>query len=121
MTNAEFLNRNFGTHYKAWMKCRWYYTPDLAVWMVHFDDGNVRLGWVNSIVGNTVIENFVDPLEKQISAHRDFEENYRLVVDKAQKDKILGVYQYDKEHSDKRRRRIWIKVANSLEEFLQKK
>ena len=120
MTNAAFLNKNFGTSYKAWMKCTWEYSTNLKVWMIEFDE-NIRFGWRNIVIEDRVIENFVLPLERQIPPHRDFTENYRLVVDKAQNYKILGVYKYDKDTSDKRVRRVWIKVANSLEEFLQKK
>lgn len=116
MNNAEFLNNNFGTDYKDWMKCTWSYSSILKVWMVYLD-GQKRYGWVNHISGDQVIEFFVDPLEKQIPPHRYFAETYRLVVDKAQGYKILGVYQYDVKNSRLRTKRVWVKVANSLKEY----
>lgn len=118
MTNAEFLNKNFGTNYKAYMKCTWPYQQNLKVWMIEFD-GKIRYGWENVVLENKITETFVEPLENQISSHRDFSETYRLVVDKAQNYKILGVYKYDEANSIKRTYRIWNKVASTLEEFLQ--
>jgi hypothetical protein len=119
MTNAEFLNENFGTNYKAWMKCRWKYSSKLQVWMLEFDD-KVRYGWKNDIVGNKIIENYVEPLSNMIDAHKDFYEEYRLVVDKSQNFKVLGVYKFDKENSNKLTHRIWVKVSNSIEEMIDK-
>ena len=116
MTNAEFLNHNFGTHYKAWMKCTWPYSADLKVWMIKFDE-NIRYGWKNTITNNMIIEDFVEPLENQIIPHRSFDENYRLVVDKAQDYKILGVYRYDRKNSILRTHRVWEKVSDSLKDF----
>ena len=120
MTNAEFLNMNFGTNYKQWMKCRWPYSDDLKVWMLYFDN-NIRLGWKNEVLDNTITEIFVDSLDRQIMSHRYFEETYRLVVDKAQNYKILGVYKYSKEDSNIRTKRVWKKVAKSLDEFIDQK
>ena len=117
MTNAEFLNNNFGTNYKAWMKCTWRYSSDLKVWMLEFD-GVVRQGWDNKISGDKIIESFVWSLEEQSPSHMDFDETYRLVVDKARDYKVLGVYKYDRENSNKRTYRIWVKVADSLNEFI---
>ena len=119
MTNAEFLNDNFGTNYKAYMKCRWPYSGDLKVWMIEFD-GRVRYGWKNTIAGDKVFEEFVGSEDEILKEHKSFEENYRLVVDKSQNYKILGVYKYNRLNSNMSKYRIWEKVANSLEEFLQK-
>ena len=120
MTNAEFLNRNFGTNYVKWMKCTWQhpYYHKLKVWMIEFD-GNVRYGWKNTVLNNSIVERFVEPLSHQIPAHRSFSETYRLVVDKSRNYKILGVYKYDRINSDLRTKRIWIKVADSLNNFKQ--
>ncbi len=114
MTNAEFLNKNFGTHYYCWMRCTWEYSRTLKVWMVEFD-GRVRYGWKNEIDGNRVIEHFVG--NEMIPPHRSFTETYRLVVNKTRGYAILGVYKYDKQTSDLYTRRIWVKVADSLKEF----
>ena len=47
-THADFLNKAFGTRYKAWMKCSWRYDEQWTVWMVRFNkkDG----GWTNTFV-----------------------------------------------------------------------
>jgi len=55
MTNAEFLNENFGTNYKQWMKCGWYYDDkkEILVWMVNFNktvsSGKGYSGYVDAI------------------------------------------------------------------------
>lgn len=120
MTNAEFLNKNFGTNYKAWMKCTWAY-DDILVWMVRFDK-TVSAGWQNIIVDeNTVKEIYVKSIEKQLETHKSVDVKYRLIVDKAQNYKILGVYEYDTLNSNERTHRIWKKVANTITEFYNKK
>lgn len=120
MTNAEFLNANFGTHYKAYMKCRWKCLPHIEVWMVSLD-AKERYGWKNFILDNKVIEKFVLPEDRKLPTHKTFEERLRLVVDKAQNYKILGVYRYDEINSNMKNCRIWIKEADTLKEFLNAK
>ena len=44
MTNAQFLNENFGTNYNGWMRCSWKYDYKMLVWMVSID-GKVRKEW----------------------------------------------------------------------------
>ena len=39
-THAEFINKVFGTNYKAWMKCSYPYSSNIIVWMVRFDGVN---------------------------------------------------------------------------------
>ena len=119
MTNAEFLNKNFRTNYKAYMKSRWTYSNQLKVWMI-FLDGKVRRGWKNTINGCLVFEEFVSLDEVLLPEDYILEENYRLIVDKAQNYKILGVYKLERINRNVLKNRIWIKVANSLEEFLHK-
>jgi hypothetical protein len=53
-THADFLNKAFGTNYKAWMKCVWDYDSNWTVWMVRFNktDG----GWTNTFIGNDRIQ-----------------------------------------------------------------
>lgn len=119
MTNAEFLNKNFRTNYKGYMKSRWTYSNQLKVWMT-FLDGKVRRGWKNIINECLVFEEFVSLDEKLLPEDYILEENYRLIVDKAQNYKILGVYKLERTNRNVLKNRIWIKVANSLEEFLQK-
>jgi len=123
MTNAEFLNENFGTNYKQWMKCGWYYDDkkEILVWMVNFNK-TVSSGWQNSIVDeNTITEVFVESLDNQLETHRTVLQPYRLAVDKSQGYKILGLYQYDALNSNERTFRVWKKIANSITEFYSKK
>lgn len=117
MTNAEFLNENFGTDYCGWMKCTWPYNEEILVWMVRFDK-TISAGWQNTIIDeNTVQEVYVDFMENQLETHREVNVKYRLIVDKSQNYKILGVYKYDVLNSKERTCRIWKKVANSITEF----
>ena len=53
-SHAEFLNKAFGTNYKAWMKCVWRYDKDWVVWMVRFNktDG----GWTNTFLSDSRIK-----------------------------------------------------------------
>ena len=119
MTNAEFLNKNFRTNYKAWMKSRWNYSKQLKIWMIILD-GKVRRGWKNTINKDIVLEEFVGLDKELLTKDYVLEENYRLIVDKAQNYKVLGVYKLERVSSKMLKNRVWIKVANSLEEFLQK-
>lgn len=117
MNNFEFLNKNFGTDYKGYYRCGWNYSPDILVWMVRFDK-TVSMGWQNSIVDDeTVDETFVEPLENQLDNHKAVLERYRLVVDKAQDYKILGLYRYDVLNSKERTHRVWKKIAESIKDF----
>lgn len=119
MTNAEFLNKNFGTDYKGYMKCGWNYNSEILVWMVRFDK-TTNAGWQNSIVDDeTVDESFIDSLGNQLENHKEVCEKYRLVVDKSQNYKILGLYKYDTLNSSEKTHRVWKKVANSIKEFLE--
>ena len=101
-TNAEFLNKTFGTNYKAWMKSRWDYDADTWVWMVRFD-GTIRQGWRNRIVNaNEIWEEYVGygtPTYTAVS-----EKKYRIVVeiidgysDRAYR--IWGKFKYDYQKS----------------------
>jgi len=132
-TNAEFLNKEFGTNYTAWMKCGWAFSDDCIVWMVPFDD-KVNCGWLNTIEDeNTVVERFVGKESEKLDTHKILIGSYRIVV-KKERDKgiykILGLYKYDKqrmlEPSLKEIRR-WKKISDYtdaksvLEEILKTK
>ena len=114
-TNAEFLNKRFGTKYKAWMKCGWKYDSDTIVWMIPFD-GKERCGWRNRIVdADTVREDYVGEKSLMLDGHRHINEYHRIVVKKeAERFVILGLYRYDFENSDERIRRIWIKEKDFI-------
>ena len=97
-TNAEFLNKEYGTRYQAWMKSRWEYDSDTWVWMVRFD-GRVRQGWKNRVINqNEIWEEYVD--SKPHTYSKVPEKKYRIVVeiidgysDRAYR--IWGKFKYD--------------------------
>ena len=97
-TNAEFLNKAFGTHYQAWMKSRWEYDADTWVWMVRFD-GRARQEWKNRVINeNEIWEEYVGREAPTYTAVP--EKKYRIVVeiidgysDRAYR--IWGKFRYD--------------------------
>ncbi len=118
MTNAEFLNRNFGTNYKAWMKCGWNYSEDILVWMVNFN-GSISSGWENRVTDeNTIVEIYVGKPSEQMESYKSVNEKYRFAVDKSKGYKVLGLYKFDTLNSIESKRRVWKRVANSINEFL---
>ena len=115
-TNAEFLNKTFGTNYKGWMKCGWDYKKDTVVWMVEFD-GQVRQGWRNTIVDrNTVREDYVGKEADKLPSHRILWGKRRIVVKKEREFGryiIYGTYRYDFENSQNNAR-IWLKISDDI-------
>ena len=116
-TNAEFLNKTFGTDYKAWMKCSWDYDRDTIVWMVELDN-KVRKGWRNTIVdANTVREEYVGLESDKLDSHVSLEKYRRIVVKKERRlgrYVILGTYRYDFQNSSERNKRFWIKISDEI-------
>ena len=55
-TNAEFLNKAFGTNYKGWQKSSWKYDEEWTVWMVRFNKENG--GWTNTFISSTRIKQY---------------------------------------------------------------
>lgn len=53
-TNADFLNKAFGTNYRGYQKSSWKYSDDWVVWMVEFN--KVKNGWTNTFVNNSRIK-----------------------------------------------------------------
>ncbi|MBE7068739.1 MAG: hypothetical protein E7381_05505 [Clostridiales bacterium] len=106
-TNAEFLNKRFGTHYKQWYKSTWQESPNRIVWMVRFygETG----GWINRFTDEThnrIVEKYVGkkPIELPPYSHR-----IRIVVAIEERDvprryTIEGVYQFDAKASTLTRR-----------------
>lgn len=121
-TNAEFLNKRFGTNYKQWMKSGWKYGDNTIVWMVYLDD-IVRCGWKNTIVDkNTVREDFVGTEQDRLPEHDGISEPYRIIVKKGNGIfQILGLYVYDKENSINAHKHIWKKTSIYLPEAFPKK
>ena len=118
-SHADFLNKAFGTNYKAWMKCVWKYSDNLYVWMVRFnhDDG----GWRNSFVSSNRIkeENLLevktwDGLSVKESMHKR-----RIVIEienvgRLRKYTFRGIYVYDEENSDPYTVRYHDKIADEF-------
>ncbi|MBE5751642.1 MAG: hypothetical protein E7357_04450 [Clostridiales bacterium] len=104
-TNAEFLNKEYGTNYKAWYKSRWPYDIETWVWMVRID-GKVRDGWRNlPLKEGGMLEEFVGPGTP--TYFNEKERRYRIIVDIVETSTgreyhIIGKYRYDKERSNER-------------------
>lgn len=115
-TNAEFLNKAFGTNYKAWMKCTWEY-GNTDVWMIELG-GAVRYGWKNTIVdGETVREDYVGREEDKIDGHKYLTNRRRIIVKKERECGryiIMGLYAYDFENSVEKNKRIWKKISDEI-------
>ena len=115
-TNAEFLNKTFGTNYNRWMKCGWNYDESTVVWMVEFDD-KVRQGWRNTIVDrNTVREDYVGKEVDKLPSHRVLWGKRRIVVKKEREFGryiIYGTYRYDFEKSENNAR-VWVKISDEI-------
>ena len=120
-TNAEFLNKVYGTNYKGWMKSGWKYDNNTIVWMVHLDD-KVRCGWRNTIVDNhTVREDFVGPESERLEGHNGINEPYRIIVKKGDGCfQIFGLYKYDEENSIEAHKHIWKKCKSGAAEVYPK-
>ena len=105
-TNAEFLNQEYKTDYKAFMKSRWSCTDNTWVWMVRLD-GKVRNGWRNRIISEDEIwEEYVDV---GMPTYADeFEKKFRIVASivegaRGREYRVLGRYAFDFENSTNRR------------------
>jgi hypothetical protein len=100
-TNAEFLNKRFGTCYEAWMKSRWQYDENTWVWIVHFDGKN-RAGWANFIVSDHEIwEKYVG---QDTPTYKGDTKKLRIVVSvlegsRGREYHILGRFKLDEEKS----------------------
>lgn len=120
-THAEFLNKAFGTNYKAWMKCVWNYSDDLIVWMVRFN--NKINGWRNSFISESRIkeENLDNvttwdglPVEYSIEIHKN-----RLVIEvidlgNTRKYIYRGRFIYDSINSNPRTVRYHDKISDEF-------
>ena len=102
-TNAEFLNKTFGTSYKAYMRGRWEYDEETWVWMIRLDN-RIRDGWHNRIISENEI--WEEYLGNETPTYRgERERKYRIVVSIVENGTfgreyhILGRYRYDAEKS----------------------
>ena len=118
-THAEFLNKVFGTNYKAWMKCTWQYGY-WTVWMVRFNEEDG--GW-----NNTFEENRQRIREENLDAGKTCSKNTALRnVDKTKivieiddtgfnkKYIFRGIYKYDEEKSNPNTVRYYNKISDEL-------
>ena len=112
-SNADFLNKVYGTNYKAFMRGRYPLDSQTWVWMIRLD-GKERQGWRNRVINeNEIWEEYVG--KEQPSYNATEERKYRIVV--SIKDlpsrrayHILGRYRFDTEKS-KIGRNVLIKVS----------
>lgn len=120
-THAEFLNKVFGTQYKAWMKSVWSYNSNYIVWMVCFD-GKIRDGWKNTFIGWDEIKEENNDYNKkyydgQPLPYYTYQKRIVIEIDNtsfARKYIFRGVYQYDKEKSNPYQVRYYNKIADEF-------
>ncbi len=117
-THAEFLNKIFGTSYKAWMRCVWNYSDDLIVWMVRFN--SVKNGWRNSFISDDrIMEENLDNVTEWNGMPIENMHRRRLVVEivdvgRVRKYVFRGVFVYDQDNSDPRNVRYHDKVSDEF-------
>lgn len=119
-TNADFLNKAFGTNYKAWMKSVWTYDNKSIVWMVKFDN-KVRGGFKNIIISDTSIaEENVDRKMIWDGNPIDSTLKYKKIVMEiddsgfSRKYIFRGVYKYNEKDSDPLSIRYYDKIADEI-------
>ena len=68
-TNAELLNKLFGTNYNGWQKSV-YDCEGIRVWMIYLDHKE-RNKWRNYKDGNLIVEENMAPVEEQYGLRSD--------------------------------------------------
>ena len=118
-THAEFLNKNFGTNYKAWGRCCYNLSIVYEVWMIRFDGRN-REGWKNSYNGDTIKDENIKndrthwanmKLPKTLNHTKLV---FEIIESNERKYVFKGVYQYQQNESNPYKIRVYKKIA---EEF----
>ena len=116
-THADFLNKAFGTNYKAWMSCVWHYTDETIVWMVRFNQ--IRNGWRNRFISNNRImeENLNKVTVWKGTPVKEGMHRRRIVMEiddsgSMRKYIFRGIYVYDEKNSDPVNVRYHDKVAD---------
>ena len=115
-THAEFLNKAFGTNYKAYMKCVWNYDEDWIVWMVRFNIDGVS--WKNTFISDSRIKeentnliqiSYIKPLSRLYKKRIVFE-----IVDLGYTRKYIyrGRFIYDEKNSDPYKVRYYDKYSD---------
>ena len=118
-THADFLNKAFGTNYKAWMSCVWHYTDETIVWMVRFNQ--IRSGWRNIFISNNRImeENLNKVTVWNGTPVKEGMHRRRIVIEiddsgRMRKYIFRGIYVYDEKSSDPVNVRYHDKVADEI-------
>ena len=118
-THADFLNKAFGTNYKAWMSCVWHYTDETIVWMVRFNQ--IRNGWRNRFISNNRImeENLNKVTVWNGIPVKEGMHRRRIVIEiddsgRMRKYIFRGIYVYDEKSSDPVSVRYHDKVADEI-------
>ena len=121
-THAEFLNKKFGTNYKAWMKCCYNINGTYEVWMIRFNQ--VRDGWTNKYLGDIITdENLQETrthwcqMKLPVTLYHKklvFEVIENIDTPKNRRYVFKGVYEYQKDKSNPYKIRVYKKIA---EEF----
>ena len=112
-THTEFLNKAFGTNYKAWMRCTWTYN-NMVVWMVRFNktDG----GFKNTFISNDRIKEECLGWDENVLTSVDKVKIVMEIDDNAFLRKYIfrGIYKYDEKNSNPHTVRYYDKIADEL-------
>lgn len=120
-THADFLNKKFGTNYKAWMKSVYYLNDEYEVWMVRFD-GVLRDGWKNTYCGDIIKEEncYYERREwdgmpiPQTLGYKKLA--FEIVEGRYGERKYVfrGVYKYQKDISNPYKTRVYKRISNEF-------
>ena len=112
-TNAEFLNSEFGTHFKGFQRSGYPLNRSTLVWMVVID-GTEHYGWANKWSNryDVIEERYV--LNDKSSIDLTVIEKYRIVAEKdfstrVHKYHVRGLFKYDEAQSTPYKH-IWRKI-----------
>ena len=100
-TNAEFLNKVFGTNYKLWLKSTYELDDSTTVWMIRID-GEKRNSFKNYFDNGCIIE---ESLEEETRSLKPVRMVFQIIEKNKYKTFIyLGKYSLDNEKSNKEKR-----------------
>ena len=100
-TNAEFLNKVFGTNYKLWLKSTYELDDSTTVWMIRID-GEKRNNFKNYFDNGYIIE---ESLEEETRSLKPIRMVFQIMGKKDYKTFVyLGKYTLDNGKSNKEKR-----------------
>ena len=100
-TNAEFLNKTFGTNYKLWLKSTYELDDSTTAWMIKID-GEKRQSFKNYFDNENIVE---ESYEEKTRSLKPVRMVFQVVEKGDSKTFIyLGNYTLDKEKSTKEKR-----------------